>query len=377
MAFKLRLKQGLSTKQRLVIVGGGASLLALIAYFTITINTADIQDSTAAHRDLLVSDPVSNGEVILGFTWDENQPKKPDIGSEAQDISIHAECIPGGVDSSFGLSAGNTMKDINLKLKSDDNLNGDGIDISVDFRRMEESGNFYTRGTSFNFGMQKGKIAINYKLTSINGKSYSIAELTNYDIPEDQQFRNYRFIYNPNTGKGEILVNNATIWTNQGIEKSRLTWKTDEAILIGQGMNGSGKAIAIFDNLVIRKTGTTNKAPMDLLSFSADLQGSQVVISWNTAKEDGTDYFKIERSTDTKNFEEIGRVKAAVKSITLKSYQLIDKSAQTGVSYYRLGLSNNSAKSVWMPVIAFRLKPEMLSSSPSVGTSAVLDPVQK
>lgn len=372
MAIKLRLIQKVNTLQKIVIISSGISILALIIYVTVGITTTDVQDTLASHRNLLVNDPINNGEIITGFTWDQNPPQKADVGIDASAININAECVQGGVDSSFGLSAGNTMKDIDLRIKPSADLNSDGIDISIDFKRMEESGNFLTRGSTFNFGMENGNLEIKYKLTSPNGKSYTVNEKTSYEIPNDDQFRNYRFIYDANKGKGEILVNNATVWSNQSVEMARLTWKTDDEIIIGNGMNGSGKAIPIFDNLVIRKTGNSSNAPMELLSFSAELQGAQVLLNWHTAKEMGTDFFKIERSSDTKTFEEIGRVKAAGQSKSLIAYSLIDKTPPLGVSYYRLALGNNSARTIWMPVIAFRLKPEMLqaaaSNTPGIST---------
>jgi len=365
MAHKLKIRQSTSLIQKFKIVVGAACILALVIYLTVGINTSDVEDSLAAHRNLMANDPINNGEVITGFTWDENYPLKADVGNNAISTNGNVECISGGTDSSLGLSAGNTMKNIDLKIKATEDLNGDGIDIAIDFKRMEESGDFFTRGNQFNFGMKDGKISIRYKLTAPNGKSYAVNEQTNYEIPEDNEFRNYRFIYNAINGKAEILVNNATIWTNQTIAMARLTWKTDEPIIIGNGMNGSGKAIPIFDNLIIRKTGSTSSAPMELLSFSAELKGFEVLINWNTSKEMGTDFFKIERSTDTKTYEEIGRVKAAEQSLSLKAYALIDQKPIIGVSYYRLALGNNTAKSIWMPVIAFRLKPEMLQAAAS------------
>ena len=360
MGYKLHQQNKLRTLQRGTLIIGGASILALVAYITVIVNTADVNQSLASHRNLLATDEINNGEVLSGFTWDENPATKADVGPNAISVSNAATCVTGATDTSYGLSAGNSMKNIDLRIKPNDGLNADGIDISIDFRRMESSGNFYTRGNSFNFGMEQGKLIIKYKLTATNGKSYIINEETKYEIPEDSIFRNYRYIYTPATGKAEILVNKATVWVNQGVPQSRLTWKTDEDIIIGDGMNGGGKGIAVFDNLTVRKTGSSNKAPMDLLSFAAELEGNQMMIKWFTAKENGTEFYKIEKSTDTKNYTEIGRVKAAGQSDSLKAYAFIDKAPVVGVAYYRLGLTNNLAKSVWLPVIAIRTKPEML-----------------
>lgn len=365
MAYKLRPsnRQRLSTLQRGTLIIGGVSVMAVAAYMTVVMNTADVTE-TKASINLLEQDPINNGEIILGFSWDQHPVTRADVGEAAVLCSPHAECIPGSADSSYGLSAGTAQTPINLEIKPTDALNADGIDISIDFRRLEPDGNFYTRGKDFNFGMKDGKLCIKYRLTASNGKSYVIDEQTRYEIPEDQTFRNFRFIYTPATGKGEILVDKATVWTNQAAEQSRLTWKASEEIVIGQNISGNGKSIVTLDNLIIRRTGKSNLAPMELLSFSAELQGKIMMINWHTAKENGTDYFKIERSTDTKTYTEIGRVKAAGKSESLKAYALVDKEPLIGVAYYRLALTNSTAHSVWVPVIAIRLKPEQFATVP-------------
>lgn len=361
MGYNLRIrnKQKLSTLQKGLLITGSASLLTFAIYIGIGLNTADVNTSNAAIQ-LMQQDPVNNGDVVIGFGWDEGACLVSEIGMDAIDACAHAACVAGGKDSTLGLCAGNDGKNINLVIPASEDLSGEGIDISIDFRRLEQTGDFYTRGKDFNFGMSSGKIAIKYKLTPPNGKSYSVNETTSYEIPEDMEFRNYRFIYMPTTGKAEILVDRVVIWSNQGVAQSKLMWNKSEQIIIGHEMNGEGKQIAFFDNLVIRKTTSSSKTPMELLSFSADLNGKFVSLIWHTAKEFGTESFIIEKSTDTKNYKEVGRVKGAGKSDALKEYQLEDKEPLLGVTYYRLALSNSQAHSIWVPVIAFKLKPEQM-----------------
>ncbi len=361
MGYKLRIrnKLKLSTLQKGLLIAGGTSALTLAIYFGIGINTADVTTSSAS-IPLMEQDPINNGDVILGFGWDEGNPLVSEIGPDAIDVCVHAECISGGKDSTFGLGAGNGMKNLNLVIPKSDALNVEGIDIAIDYRRFEKSGDFYTRGKEFNFGMKDGKLAIKYKLTAANGKSYSINETTNYEIPEDMEFRNYRFIYTPTTGKGELLVDRVVVWNNQAAPQSKLTWNKSENITIGNEMNGEGKPFPFFDNLVIRQTNTSSKTPMELLSFSADLEGQFVKLNWHTAKEFGVQDFIIEKSSDTKSYKEVGRVKGAGQSNSLKEYTLQDKEPLLGVTYYRLALSNCNAHSIWVPVIAFKLKPEQM-----------------
>lgn len=361
MGYNLRIssKQKLSTLQKGLLIAGGTSVLTLAIYFGIGLNTVDVSPSNAAVQ-LMVQDPINNGDVIIGFGWDEGNCTVSEMGPDASDVSMYAECISGGKDSTLGISAGNGMKNLNLIIPATEDLNSEGIDIAIDYRRFEKSGDFYTRGKEFNFGMKEGKLSIKYKLTAANGKSYSINETTSYEIPEDMEYRNYRFIYSPTTGKGEVLVDRVVVWNNQAAVQSKLTWNKSEKIIIGNEMNGEGKPLAFFDNLVIRKTSSASKVPMELLSFSADLNGQFVKLNWHTAREYGTKEFIIEKSLDTKNYKEVGRVKGAGKSENLKEYALQDNEPHIGITYYRLALSNNAAHSVWVPVIAFKLKPEQM-----------------
>ncbi|MBK7965296.1 MAG: hypothetical protein IPK10_08330 [Bacteroidetes bacterium] len=56
----------------------------------------------------------------------------------------------------------------------------------------------------------------------------------------------------------------------------------------------------------------------------------------------------------------MGRVNGAGKSESLREYTLQDSEPHLGITYYRLALSNCTAHSVWVPVIAFKLKPEQM-----------------
>ena len=372
MAYKLRQRQKLKTVQRAILIAGGASMLAVIAWMTFIINQADVSPSNASVNRLTMTDPVNNGEIVLGFTWEREDALLPEIGPIATSISKNAVSVAGGADSSNGLSAGSIMKSIDLVLAKFDGMDDEGMDVSIDFRRLEPSGNFFTRGSSFNFGMLEGMLTIHYKLKSVNGKSYAVDETTSYEVPEDTIFRNYRFLYKPTTGRAEILVNNVNVWFNQGVPQSSLLWKTGELLVVGKDMDGGGKGRAVFDNLIIRKTSASGIAPMELLAFSAELQGNQVMLNWFTAREKGTESFKIERSIDTKVYEEVGTVKAAGTSESLKAYALLDTKPVLGVAYYRLGLTNSGARSTWVPIIAFRIKPEQLTSAipPAVAPEA-------
>lgn len=77
--------------------------------------------------------------------------------------------------------------------------------------------------------------------------------------------------------------------------------------------------------------------PIQLLNFTAnDVQNQYVALSWQTASEENSDHFDVERSTDTSQFVKIVTVKAAGNSSTVQTYSAIDNFPVRGYNYYRL-----------------------------------------
>ncbi len=372
MAYKLRQRQSLKAIHKLAFVAGGVSVLALAAYITIVINGTQVENSHAGNL-LMSADNSDNNQVITAFNFNDATSMEAESGLNYSSINSQAHIVPDGVNNTGGLSAGRKLTGLNMEFSACDQLNADGLDISMDVRRIENDGNFYTRGKSFNFGMKDGKIIIRYRLLASNGKSYSVDEATNYVLAEDGEFRNVRFIYTPATGKGEVLVNNITVWSNRAPENFRLAWHGKDKVIIGEDLDGGGTDKAVLDNISIKQTGKANNSPVELLSFSADMNGKDVDITWNTKKEIGTEDFIIEKSYDTKTFSETGRVKGAGFSDVVKSYSLTDMSPTPGVTFYRLALSNHRAKSVWMPVVAIRVNPQLLPGS-TVSSNTLPEP---
>lgn len=367
-----RLKQQPTQKQKLTILtkgimlAGGTSIICLIAYFTVMFNSADVEISKAeAQARMMMGYEVGDGEVISSFTWDNKNAAKAFNGPDAISISQSAVVMPDGHGETNGLSAGTDKKDINLEIPAAKEFNTEGIDISFDFRRMEESCDFYSRGNYFNFGMRKGKIVISYKVSVGDGKGVTVNKETRYEIPMDDEFRNYRFLYNPPKGKAEIFVNGVTVWSHEGPEQAPLFWKSWDNVIIARGMNGNGSNKVILDNLVVRSTSHVDRMPIHLLNFEAKGEADHVMIRWFTAKETDTDTFLIERSTNGIDFVEIGRVKAAGNSSSLNAYALVDKNPIVdAASYYRLIPSNKPLKSITVPVIGYKYRKEHIENMP-------------
>jgi hypothetical protein len=76
--------------------------------------------------------------------------------------------------------------------------------------------------------------------------------------------------------------------------------------------------------------------PLSLVSFSARVENGAVSVRWVTESEINLDYFTIQRSTDAREFMNVGTVKAVGNSTSRNNYSLIDLRPVLGKSYYRL-----------------------------------------
>lgn len=76
--------------------------------------------------------------------------------------------------------------------------------------------------------------------------------------------------------------------------------------------------------------------PIELLSFTAKEVKDKVLLNWETATEINNDYFTVERSKDVKNWEKVFNKPGAGSSNSLISYDAIDESPLSEISYYRL-----------------------------------------
>ncbi len=73
--------------------------------------------------------------------------------------------------------------------------------------------------------------------------------------------------------------------------------------------------------------------PVDLIRFTASPDGNDVRLSWETALEQNSAYFDVERSTNGKDYLTVGSVAAKGSP---SAYQFTDRGIPTGEYYYRL-----------------------------------------
>jgi hypothetical protein len=96
----------------------------------------------------------------------------------------------------------------------------------------------------------------------------------------------------------------------------------------------------------------TAPLPIELTSFTAELDNTSVMLKWTTATEVNNDFFTVERSRNGMSFEEVAKVDGAGNSSTSMSYSAPDKSPLEGTSYYRLKQTDYDGKYEYSQIIA-------------------------
>ncbi|HLG34302.1 MAG TPA: T9SS type A sorting domain-containing protein [Bacteroidia bacterium] len=310
-------------------------------------------------------DNLSTGDVICRYTWEEKSVLKATEGPAGIKASKTAFISGGGKSSSNALNPGKPGQPVNLMLTGSPYFNVPGIDIAIDFRRSEGSGNFFTRGSGFNFGMAQGNIVVAYRIENGSGGFKSVNAVTNYTIPIDEIWRTYRFIYSPITGKGEIFVNSVIVWSNQSTPNTKLYWNDDSNIVIGKDMDGGGAIDrSIFDNLVVRSTGSVESGLQSLLAFSAfphpDFK-ERMLVTWTMIPSINDNYFTVERSVNGLDFNKIGTIKVAPAANTAADYTFTDlRPVAYGITYYRIKHYSKDGQFVQYPATAVSTRSRLI-----------------
>lgn len=98
--------------------------------------------------------------------------------------------------------------------------------------------------------------------------------------------------------------------------------------------------------------------PIILSSFSISTKNNKPLLSWSTQTEVNADYFSIRRSTNGKDFNEIGKVAAAGNSPVTNNYSFADENISAAFSYiyYALGIVDKDGKIELSPIKIYKNK---------------------
>lgn len=351
--YSLRSRQKMRTMNKTVFMVAGASMMGLAAYLTFFINTTQVTTTKAGlFKNMMLGYEFNTGEVIAAYNWDDGDFLKAEIGPRAIEISKDAICSEG-TENTKGIGPGKLRNSLNFVIPAIKELNLEGIDVSIDYRKSENNCDLFSRGNQFNLGVKDGKLAIAYKL-KLKHKTFTVYEVTRYEIPDDEEFRNYRFLYNPAKGKSEIFVNGVAIWSHESAPSSTIFWSEKDNLIVGRNLKGDGTNKSFIDNVVIKATDQLGPLPVTLLNFEAQAEQNFVMVTWYTASETEIDSFIIERSINAKDFYIVGTVKATGGVDKLTAYAMIDKTPNNGLAYYRLEPSNKPLQSMVISMIGYK-----------------------
>ena len=284
-------------------------------------------------------------QIISQFDFDSNPVTVATVGPNATSISASATSSPGGTGGTNGLNAGLPKADLDMVIPGSSTFDVGGIDVSFDYRREENSGNFFERGESLKIiGFSQLRVTYITDNDTINSGNV-------YSIPNDDTYRRYRFVYTPCDGIGMLMVDNSIVWSNDGPDNVGLFWNTGDDVVVGDGMDGTGNDETFFDNLVIGEV-TCSPLPIELISFDGYADGEVNVLNWSTASERNNDYFTIERSEFGMKWQEIGKIDGAGNSSVEIKYEFIDQEPLVSTSYYRLKQTDYDGKYEYFDIIS-------------------------
>ncbi len=92
-------------------------------------------------------------------------------------------------------------------------------------------------------------------------------------------------------------------------------------------------------------SNANNPLPVTFSFFNLQCTGDAVLLRWQTAQEQNSDHFRIERSTNTVDWVEAGRITAAGNTNTGRSYSFTDKQPAVN-SYYRIVQVDRDGKTI-------------------------------
>jgi hypothetical protein len=120
------------------------------------------------------------------------------------------------------------------------------------------------------------------------------------------------------------------------------------SLAVGSGSNLTGAGIfKLHGSCSGTPFCSSGILPVELLFFRAKNTTSEVNIAWATASELDVDYFTIEKSSDGKRFDEIGKISGTGNSSDERIYTYVDEKPMAGSTFYRLNeITRNGEKTV-------------------------------
>lgn len=216
----------------------------------------------------------------------------------------------------------------------------------------------YTAGTAYKFSVDithgtADRLRWGFSIKAVNSAGQSIGTFTSA---------------NPHAAPNvdELSHLNAELFTtpSKSFTYDNLTWTApatpadaDTSVTFyyaANATNGNGN----FTGDYIYSGSTMVALPLTLTSFAANVSGTSVALVWNTASENNSSDFIIEKSSDNQHYVQVGTVRAAGNSTTLKTYSFTDDKPAyfERPTFYRLVLLDKDGTKKYSNIVNVTLK---------------------
>jgi hypothetical protein len=162
----------------------------------------------------------------------------------------------------------------------------------------------------------------------------------------------YDFVFNPADNVGSNLITEANLVAQRfnDVENKWLDW------LYSDYASGGSVTVDLANSLDYFKTWTlvddSDPLPVELAKFDGQCNSGEINLTWTTWTESQNEYFTVERSGDGEHFEMVDIVEGAGNSNQAVTYNIKDKAAYGGTSYYRLKDTDVRGEENYSEVIA-------------------------
>jgi hypothetical protein len=122
--------------------------------------------------------------------------------------------------------------------------------------------------------------------------------------------------------------------------------------IVDPQVNTTGLSLANLTNsFYIGSVNYANSSlPIDLVSFTASFSDGQVQLNWSTAAQINSNYFTVQKSKDAQNWDNLEQVVGDSASGAILSYTAEDPHPYSGISFYRLMLTDADGIETYSPI---------------------------
>ncbi|WP_431214006.1 LamG-like jellyroll fold domain-containing protein [Puia sp. P3] len=137
-----------------------------------------------------------------------------------------------------------------------------------------------------------------------------------------------------------------------GAANSGLTYAIDYSPTSNHAVLNNFALTGATSNYSLATIGTL---PVTYSYFKGAPSGDNVLLTWQTAQEQNSSNFVVERSTDNQNYTELGTIAASGNSAAPVNYSYTDNSPVTGSNYYRLREVDLDGKSMYSSTVQINM----------------------